>query len=179
MDQRITSWIRELRRFNPGLHLMGPAMLTGVEGELQAMMPLLENIREPEIADLGSGSGLPGIPFKVLHPRTKVVLIERSVKKCTFLRHTVEVLGLSEVEILCADPLHVEGIRFDAVMARSFSPTATLEKVCGKILGEGGRLYYLFTGRPPVLGTAFRHDGTFSETFGTHRINCAVFTHLP
>jgi 16S rRNA G527 N7-methylase RsmG len=75
MDETIALWIRELRRFNPRLHLMGPAMLEGIEGELQAMLPLLGSIREPEIADLGSGSGLPAIPYKALHPQAKVFLI--------------------------------------------------------------------------------------------------------
>ncbi|MCU0962761.1 MAG: class I SAM-dependent methyltransferase, partial [Pirellulaceae bacterium] len=72
MDSRIGEWVREIERFNPRLHLMGPAMLQGLEGELQVMLPLLERIDEPEVADLGSGSGLPAIPFKILHPGTRV-----------------------------------------------------------------------------------------------------------
>ena len=29
MDERLKTWIRELRRYNGKLHLMGPSMLTG------------------------------------------------------------------------------------------------------------------------------------------------------
>lgn len=179
MDQRLTTWINELKRFNPRLHLMGPAMLEGIEGEVLAMLPLLKTIREPEIADLGSGSGLPAIPFKILHPQAKVFLIERSAKKCTFLRHTVETIGLSGIEILHHDPLQIEHPRFGAVLARSFSPISTLEKVCMKILSEGGRLYYLFTGHPPDLGTGFHLDEVTSEEHGGHHVSMAAFTRLP
>ncbi len=179
MDARITSWIRELKRFNPQLHLMGPSMLEGIEGEVEVMLPLLESIHEMQIADLGSGSGLPAIPFKILHPQTEVFFIERSTKKCTFLTHVVEILELTGVKILSQDPLQVDTLRFDAVLARSFSPISTLEKVCRKTLRDGGRLYYLFTGKQPLLGEAFRLDDIMSEESRGHRINLAVFTRLP
>lgn len=179
MDALITLWLEELKRFNPRLHLMGPAMLEGIEGELRVMMPLLRSIQEPEIADLGSGSGLPAIPYKILHPQAKVFLIERSVKKCTFLRHAVETLGLSGIEIIPQDPLYVEHLGFNAVLARSFSPIGTLVKVSRKILREGGRLYYLFTGHAPSLGAGFHLDGIISKDFQKHHLSLATFTRLP
>lgn len=179
MDTLISLWIRELRRFNPQMHLMGPAMLASIEEELQILLPLLGNIHEEELADLGSGSGLPAIPYKILHPQAKVWLIERSVKKCVFLRHVVELLGLTGVEVLPRDPLHTKTGRFNAVLARSFSPLSTLEKVCRRILHEGGRLYYLSTGGPPVLGEGFRLDEIFPEESKGYRVHLAVFTRLP
>ena len=104
MDERLNAWIRELRLYNGKLHLMGPSMLTGIEDELEVMLPLLMRIKEPVLADLGSGSGLPGIPYKILHPDSHICLIERSVKKCTFLQHVIESLNLLGVEILCMTP---------------------------------------------------------------------------
>jgi 16S rRNA G527 N7-methylase RsmG len=179
MDSRIGEWIREIERFNPRLHLMGPAMLQGLEGELQVMIPLLEVIDEPEVADLGSGSGLPAIPFKILHPGTRVVLIERSAGKSTFLRHVVQALGLDGAEVLALDPLRAPAGPFDAVLARSFSPLESLEQVCLKILRDQGRLYYLFTGDLPRLGECFRLDRTTSQASVTHQLSLAVFTRLP
>ena len=77
MDERLNTWIRELRLYNGKLHLMGPSMLTGIEDELEVMLPLLMRIEEPVLADLGSGSGLPAIPYKILHPDSHICLIER------------------------------------------------------------------------------------------------------
>jgi 16S rRNA (guanine(527)-N(7))-methyltransferase RsmG len=178
MDDRLNMWIRELRRYNGKLHLMGPSMLTGIEDELEAMLPLLMRIKEPVLADLGSGSGLPAIPYKILHPHSHICLIERSVKKCTFLQHVIESLNLSDVEILPNDPLHDDVGRFDAVLARSFSPLSTLEDVCMKILNQRGRLYYLFTSGTPELAHNFELAQVISQKSSMHTLNLAIFNRL-
>jgi 16S rRNA (guanine527-N7)-methyltransferase len=178
-DDKLKAWIRELRRFNERLHLMGPAMLSGIEDELDALLPLLTGIEEPAMADLGSGSGLPAIPYKILHPGSSVYLIERSVKKCTFLRHIVEVLDLDGIEILACDPLQEDIGQFDAVLARSFSPLATLNRVCGRILRERGRLYYLFTAEEPLLEEPLRMTKIIPQGQGSPRVKLAVFTRRP
>jgi hypothetical protein len=83
------------------------------------------------------------------------------------------------VEIISQDPLYADHPGFGAVLARSFSPISTLEKVCTRILRNEGRLYYLFTGKPPALGAGFRLDGTTSNDVQAHRVSLAVFTRLP
>ncbi|MGD0210068.1 MAG: RsmG family class I SAM-dependent methyltransferase [Desulfomonilia bacterium] len=179
IDDNLITWIHELRRFNGKLHLMGPAMLDGIEQELEVMLPLLMRIHEPVLADLGSGSGLPSIPYKILHPDSHLYLIERSVKKCTFLRHVIEMLALEGIEIISRDPLHEDIGRFDAVLARSFSPLSTLTDVCLKILKPNGRLYYLFTGSTPELAQDFQPDEVISETCAGFSLNLVIFNRLP
>lgn len=179
MDDKLNAWIKELRHYNGKLHLMGPAMLDGIEDALDVMLPLLKHIDEPVLADLGSGSGLPAIPCKILHPDSRIYMIERSAKKCTFLRHTIEVLGLDGVEILQSDPLIMDIGKFDAVVARSFSPLLTLRQVCHKMLRDNGRLYYLFTGSMPDLTDTFQLKDMFSQEKKGLSLNLAVFSHLP
>jgi 16S rRNA (guanine527-N7)-methyltransferase len=178
MDERLKTWIRELRRYNGKLHLMGPSMLTGIEDELEVMLPLLMQIEEPVLADLGSGSGLPAIPYKILHPDSHIFLIERSVKKCTFLQHVIELLNLPDVEILPHDPFHDDVGQFDAVLARSFSPLSTLVDVCLKLLKPGGRLYYLFTLSTPELPNPFELVDIISEKTAMNTLNLAIFNRL-
>jgi 16S rRNA (guanine527-N7)-methyltransferase len=178
MDERLNAWIRELRLYNGKLHLMGPSMLTGIEDELEVMLPLLIRIKEPVLADLGSGSGLPGIPYKILHPDSHICLIERSVKKCTFLQHVIESLNLLGVEILSHDPIHDDVGQFDAVLARSFSPLSTLVDVCLKILKPGGRLYYLFTESTPELAQPFELAQIISQKSAMHTLNLAIFNRV-
>jgi 16S rRNA (guanine(527)-N(7))-methyltransferase RsmG len=179
MDERLNTWIRELRRYNAKLHLMGPSMLNVIEEELEVMLPLLRRIDEPVLADLGSGSGLPAIPYKILHPGSHISLIERSIKKCTFLHHTIELLNLTGVEILPKDPLHDNVGRFDAILARSFSPLSTLADVCGKILKPGGRLYYFFTKGIPELAQPFSLIEVIKQKSRKHTLNLAIFNRLP
>jgi 16S rRNA (guanine527-N7)-methyltransferase len=178
MDERLNAWIRELRLYNGKLHLMGPSMLTGIEDELEVMLPLLMRIKEPVLADLGSGSGLPGIPYKILHPDSHICLIERSVKKCTFLQHVIESLNLLGVEILSHDPIHDDVGQFDAVLVRSFSPLSTLVDVCLKILKPEGRLYYLFTESTPELAQPFELAQIISQKSAMHTLNLAIFNRV-
>ncbi|HPS93811.1 MAG TPA: class I SAM-dependent methyltransferase, partial [Deltaproteobacteria bacterium] len=59
MDEKILLWIRELKRYNSLLHLVGSGMISTIQQDVEEMLPLLERISEPVIADIGSGSGLP------------------------------------------------------------------------------------------------------------------------
>jgi len=51
------------------------------------------------IFDIGSGAGFPGIPLKILRQDLRVVLIEPSKKKSSFLRYIVGLLKLRDVDI--------------------------------------------------------------------------------
>lgn len=165
MPPALELWIREIRRYNPRLHLVGPGMLAEFEGHVQACLPLLETIPEPVLADIGSGSGLPAIPYLLLHPAANVTLIERSGKKCLFLRHVADLLGLSLVNVCEVDPLVVALTPFPAVMTRAFSPKHTLDAVVRRILQPGGRFYALGT-ETPILGPDFQPIGVPLENAG-------------
>jgi 16S rRNA (guanine527-N7)-methyltransferase len=52
-----------------------------------------------KVADLGTGSGMPGIPVKIALPGIKLTLIESITKKCKFLYNTNNKL-LFNIEIL-------------------------------------------------------------------------------
>jgi 16S rRNA (guanine527-N7)-methyltransferase len=151
-------------------------MVHTLDQDVQAMLPLLREIHEQKIADIGSGSGLPAIPLKIIHPESQVVLIERSGKKCTFLRHVIDLLGMEGLDLIEADLLKSDIRKFDAVLARSFSPISTLQQAVSRILGENGRFYYLFTGNnSPDLGPQFRRDQVISRECRDHTLTLARF----
>jgi 16S rRNA (guanine527-N7)-methyltransferase len=176
MDDKIHLWIEEIRRFNPVLHLMGTGMLTTLEQDVEALLPLLEEIHEQEMADLGTGAGFPAIPFKILHPETRIVLIERSGKKCTFLRHLSDKLQLDGLEIMEADPMKQDIGRFEAAISRAFSPAASLEKIVSRILKGSGRFYYLYAGNnKPELGQRFKEMHLLSH----NTLHLAVYEMQP
>lgn len=62
-----------------------------------AVERLQQNITK--IWDLGSGLGVPGIPFSVLRPDLSVVLIEANKKKAIFLKEAVDCLNLRNVSV--------------------------------------------------------------------------------
>jgi 16S rRNA (guanine527-N7)-methyltransferase len=71
-----------------------------VSDSIQAMNYLPENIKN--VVDIGSGSGLPGIPQALQRQDLEFTLIERSQKKCHFLKNTVSRLGLKNVQVINA-----------------------------------------------------------------------------
>lgn len=78
-----------------------------------------------DVADVGSGAGLPGIPLAIVRPDLNVTLLEPLLRRATFLNETIEEL--------CLDNVRVERLRaedcdeqFDVVTARA---VAGLEKL--------------------------------------------------
>ncbi len=53
-----------------------------------------------KIWDIGSGAGIPGIPFAILRPDLSINLIEANKKKAVFLKEIKFALGLDNVEII-------------------------------------------------------------------------------
>lgn len=162
MLSELELWINAIERYNTRLHLVGPGLLPELSRQVEACLPLLEHIQAPVIADLGSGSGLPGIPFALIHPQTRVVLIERSRNKCTFLTSVMDQLGLRNVAVLEADALKVDLGPYAALMTRAFSPKTDLNRAVTRMLEPGGRIYVLGT-EPPLLDQNFEENVIFSS----------------
>jgi len=57
----------------------------------------------PQIADLGSGAGLPGIPLAIAMPDVHFTLIERMARRCGFLRDVQKTLGLTNITVIEAE----------------------------------------------------------------------------
>ena len=91
------------------------------------------------LADAGAGAGLPGIPLAIARPSAPVVLIERSTRKCAFLRHAVVELDLPNVDIEACDArryLAPDG--FDTVTVRAVAPPAQAWDLVRHLLKPGG-----------------------------------------
>jgi 16S rRNA (guanine527-N7)-methyltransferase len=98
------------------------------------------------VVDLGSGAGLPGIPFVLTRPDVSVVLVEPLARRVDWLREVVEDLGLPvEIERGRAEEPAVrarwEGA--DVVTARAVAPLARLAGWALPLLRTGGALLAL------------------------------------
>lgn len=83
------------------------------------------------LADIGSGAGLPGIPLTAALPQFSFTLIERMTKRCGFLNHCAQLLGLKNVTVEEDQAERLEQKRFDLCVFRAFRP---LEKKMTKVL---------------------------------------------
>lgn len=143
--ERIGRWLRYLEllaRWNQTYNLTAirdPAeMLTRHLLDSLSLAPFWS---EAEIADMGSGAGLPGVPLAILHPERRAVLIESNGKKARFLREVKRQLGLDQVEVIEG---RSEALRPEAAIgcatARALAPLATLCDWSRPWLAADGRL---------------------------------------
>jgi 16S rRNA (guanine527-N7)-methyltransferase len=98
-------------------------------------------IRGNRVADVGSGAGFPGIPLAIALPGVQFVLIESIGKKCRYLEHVRDALGLANVEVVQSRAEDYRpAARFETVLARAVGPVADLVKNAGGLVAGGGRL---------------------------------------
>lgn len=95
-----------------------------------------------ELADVGSGAGLPGLPIAIARPDVTVYLIEPLLRRVSWLKEVVDELGLANVEIIRGRANAVSESRqtFDVVAARAVAPLPSLLELCLPLVTPGGEL---------------------------------------
>ena len=96
---------------------------------------------EAAILDLGSGGGLPGIPWKILLPSISITMIDSTQKKINAVQSMINELGLSQTtavwgraeELGKAPQFHG---KFHYVVARAVGPLHELARLAGPFLGK-------------------------------------------
>ena len=94
--------------------------------------------------DIGSGAGLPGMVIAILSGQP-MTLVEPRRLRCEFLRHSVETLGLTNVEIVVAKAQRATG-RFDYITARAVAHLEPLFAMTAH-LAHGGTRFILPKGQ--------------------------------
>ena len=103
-----------------------------------AMMKSDSGVR---MADLGSGSGLPGLVLASAFEDRSFFLVERMGRRAGFLRNTIAVLGMSgRVNVIQKDLSEVRDT-FDMITFRAFRQLKDIVSDLDRILVPGGRIY--------------------------------------
>jgi 16S rRNA (guanine527-N7)-methyltransferase len=140
-------YARELREWNERMNLTSITDEAGIVTRhfLDSLRCALSWGDSPRsLADVGAGAGFPGVPLKILRPELELTLVESIAKKAAFLQHMVDLLGLSDVEIVVAraeaagrDAARRE--RYDVVAARAVAELRVLAEYCLPLCRVGGR----------------------------------------
>ena len=106
---------------------------------------LRKSARRLWFCDVGSGAGFPGLVLKIMLPEVKMTLIEATRKKCEFMAHLVERIGLCDVEVIHAraeELGHSDQYReqYDIALSRAVAPLPVLAEYCLPLLRVGGRM---------------------------------------
>ncbi len=136
----LCGFIEELALWNKKYNLVnaaGDEIITKHILDSLSGLRLLKSFPHRKIADIGSGGGFPGIPLAVFLPRTEFFLIERSGKKCGFLRNVSGILSLNNI-VIKEMPLDKFNIESDIVTFRAFSKINNCLKDLLGATREGG-----------------------------------------
>lgn len=95
------------------------------------------------IIDVGTGAGFPGVPLKIAIPDIKMVLLEATAKKVSFLEYIITKLELSDIEVIkgraeeaAQNPRFRE--RFDVAVARAVTELPVLCELTLPFSTSGG-----------------------------------------
>jgi 16S rRNA (guanine527-N7)-methyltransferase len=79
-------------------------------------------LQGPNIIDIGTGAGLPGIPLALTLPQYHFTLLDSNGKKTRFLTHVLQTLAISNIEIIASRvEKYQPTLGFNSLVSRAFS----------------------------------------------------------
>ena len=104
-------------------------------------LTIVPMVRGPNLLDVGSGAGLPGLLVAVARPDLEICLLDRHQRKTRFLRLAARAMGLTNVEVVCknlSESLYLGP--FSALSARGVGSASTLCESANHLITSEGCL---------------------------------------
>lgn len=108
-------------------------------GDAMALLPHLPE-GDFDMADVGSGGGVPGVPLAIARPLVRVTLVESVGKKAAFLQSVVDELRLENVAVVNGRAEALPAKSFDVVTCRAVASMQKLLVWCRSMIRPGGML---------------------------------------
>ena len=117
------------------------------------------------VYDVGSGAGFPGLPLKIVRSDLRVLLIEPSLKKCSFLHFIVGALKLEQVSIYSGglEKLVEEGSTAgaDVLLVRALKFHEIVEAAAAALKANGHVLLFQTENSHQTLPRPFRVESHY------------------
>jgi len=149
-EERLNLYAKMIFNTNKKYNLTGLKSLESIINTLiiGSLEPLVGwNVpRGTVFADIGSGSGIPGIPIGIFFDGIKGVLFESDKKKADFILYAIKELGLSNLQVYSQRAEEMgKGVpfreSFDWVFARAFGSIYTVMELGLPFIKANGFLY--------------------------------------
>jgi 16S rRNA (guanine527-N7)-methyltransferase len=138
--ERLSLYIVELERWNRRVNLTGLRDRDAlVKKLLYDSFFLYGFVAGNAVLDMGSGSGIVGIPIAILNGAVKVFSVDKSLRKIQFQRHIKRSLHLEGFEPLHERIEDLEPLGVDTLIAKGFGPIEDILAKGGTHLRRGGR----------------------------------------
>jgi 16S rRNA (guanine527-N7)-methyltransferase len=141
-QHKLLAYLELLAKWNKTYNLTAIRDLDKMIGlHLLDSLAVLRHLPAGDLADVGAGGGLPGIPLAIAEPARRVTLNDANHKKAAFLQQAVIELRLANADV------HVGRVQawrpengFACVITRGFAELADYIAACRHLLVPGGVL---------------------------------------
>lgn len=150
--EQLTRYEALIRKWQKAINLISPATLPHIWErhilDSAQLWPIIRDLNEksgqvtaPEIVDLGSGGGLPGLVLAVAG--AKVTMVESDLRKCIFLRETAREIGLNDVTVITERIEKLDNVSAPIVTARALASLEQLVTWSKPYAQQGGHMVFL------------------------------------
>lgn len=123
-------------------------------------------ISGPNILDIGTGAGFPGIPLAILYPQYHFSLLDPAQNKCAFLRHVVHQLGLKNIQVIADRAQHFSpSTAFANIVTRAWSSLQQLLLESQHLIADNG-IYMSMKGTYPTAELA-----AIAQPYQVHKLS--------
>ncbi len=144
--QQLLAYVALLRRWNTAFNLVGRSDVHRlVQRHVLDALPLGPALQAPNLLDIGSGAGLPGLVLAIVFPQLTVTLLERAPRRARFLMQTQLQLKLPNLTVVNGDAtVWRNEAGFATVTARAVASGALLGEMVRPHLASEGVLVAQF-----------------------------------
>lgn len=155
LKENLELYAHAIHNSNKRFNLTGHTSIDEIYQDLivRSIKPISEiNVpRGTTCIDLGSGSGIPGIPVALYFPQLSVTLIEVNEKKAFFLKSIISRLSIQNISVVCeraedvaSDPDFIE--KFNFLLSRAFQNIYITLEIGASFLTIGG-MFYIYSNK--------------------------------
>jgi 16S rRNA (guanine527-N7)-methyltransferase len=140
-QQRLLSYVGLLHRWNRTYNLTAVRQPEAmIERHLLDSLSVVPYIEGQNIADVGTGPGLPGIVLAIVYPEKKFTLMDSNGKKTRFLQQAKQALSLANIDIYNGRvETYPEQHSFDTVISRAFASLNAMLSWTGSLAAADAR----------------------------------------
>jgi len=142
-------YFTELQKFNKVVNLISPKTVLHADAvhfadSILASRAVSKKVNKATyLYDIGSGNGFPGLIYAILNPDQKMVLIDSDERKCEFMKHVADTLGLSGVVVQNKKVELLTSNTIEQAICRGFAPLPKALLVLRKAVKKGGNVYHM------------------------------------
>ncbi len=150
VQQRLLTYIALLLQWNAAFNLTAVREpLAMIDRHLIDSLAVLPFVPGRDLADIGTGPGIPGLVLALVHPFDRVWLVDSNGKKARFMRECLRQLAPPKVSVheQRAQAL-AAGAGFSQVVSRAYTELADFVSSTRQIIADDGRWLAMKGKRP-------------------------------